>query len=99
MVLGRFVRIPINGHDMDGAFSGFILDFHAFDPILGSQLLRDRLAAMDSALDSPGRVVGPWRHRIFSRDGYVWLHDDRSQHFFCSPGPDSKLGWNRTTTR
>ena len=98
VVFGRFVRIPIDEHDLDRAFSDFVLNCHTFGPLLGSWLLRDHLAAMDSGLDSLSRADGPWRHRIVFRDGNFWLHDDRSQHRICPTGPCSTLGWDGSTT-
>ena len=89
VVFHCILRIPIDGHDMDRAFSDFVVDGNAFDSVLGGKLLRVDLATLDKNLDSLNSLDGSWRYRIVSRDGYVWLDDDRGKHRLCSPQPYS----------
>ena len=47
VVFHCILRIPIDGHNLDWAFSNSLFDGHAFDPVLGGQLLRPDLATLD----------------------------------------------------
>jgi len=71
---------------MDRPPADAFIDGNALDPLLGSDVLRGHLVALDEAMDHGYRADGTWRHRIVFRDGYFRGNDDRSQFGLCFAG-------------
>ena len=60
---------------MGRPLSYLVLDGNSPNTVLGSWLLRDRLAQVDPTMDTASSLLRARGHRLVPRNGYLWIHD------------------------